>query len=139
MYTERVYHRSRRCGTCSACCITPKIDELDKPENTPCSHLRPGNVRGTCGIYGQRPEQCRKFLCAWLMEPRMPEEMRPDKSGFVLNRVADDDDGRPVLEIWELTEKPWEGSEVFRWFYSLPQSDHFITKVRRYERPEDSE
>jgi hypothetical protein len=38
-----------------------------------------------CGIYDERPESCQKFNCLWLIDPRLPDEMRPDKSHVVLH------------------------------------------------------
>lgn len=92
----------RFCGSCSACCIAPSLEELKKPCWTDCEHLQLGHG---CSIYDKRPKDCRTFRCAWLDSPEMPFEFRPDLSGFMLV-------GREnkTLEVWELTDERWEGS-----------------------------
>lgn len=130
METTRAHH-PRRCDTCHACCVVPKVDSIGKPEGQPCPHLRPTNVRGSCGIYGKRPDECRSFMCAWLLSPEMPDRLRPDRAGIVL-KPTHPEDGQPVLEVWEAGEK-WEESAVYRWFWSIPQSSKFKLKIRRQD------
>jgi len=65
----------RSCGQCSMCCKLPRIDELEKPANTWCSHCAPG--RGGCTIYERRPSECRDFHCSWLLTPELGPEWQP--------------------------------------------------------------
>ena len=67
------------------CCIVPGFDaapgeaDFRKPANTPCRYL----VQIGCGIYGERPPVCRRFSCAWLSAPNLPEALRPDRCGVM--------------------------------------------------------
>lgn len=65
----------RQCGDCSLCCKLLSVAEIRKPTNRWCRHCRPG--RG-CGIYGERPDQCRTYECYWL-KGMLPPEMKPNK------------------------------------------------------------
>jgi len=79
---------NRECGECTACCINLRIEEasLKKHAGTPCSHLI---EKKGCGIYGERPEVCRNWYCAWRFMAQLDSEWRPDKSNILL-RFADD-------------------------------------------------
>lgn len=76
---------TRSCGECHACCIVPGFDAapgeagFHKPANTPCPHL----VQIGCGIYAERPPVCRRFECAWIAAPNLPEALRPDRCGVL--------------------------------------------------------
>lgn len=72
----------RDCGSCIACCITPRIDSavFNKPANTLCQHCT-----GTaCAIHDTRPAPCRSFFCAWRQSAQMDDSWRPDRSGVIL-------------------------------------------------------
>ena len=78
-----------KCGICTACCKTMRVEELNKPPSVWCSHC----VKGTgCSIYQDRPQACRDFRCVWLASQdradpgeRLPIELRPNHSKVVLN------------------------------------------------------
>jgi hypothetical protein len=91
---------ARECGSCTLCCKVLAVPALEKPGGTWCRHCRPG--RG-CGIYEERPPECRTFRCLWLADPKFPEEFKPERSKlvFVLEAnksrvVAHCDPGRPL-------------------------------------------
>lgn len=72
----------RSCGSCIACCVTPRIDSasFNKPANSLCPHCT-----GTaCAIYQTRPAPCRSFFCAWRQSEQMDDSWRPDRSGVIL-------------------------------------------------------
>ena len=71
----------RDCGACTACCITPSIDnaEIQKISGVRCRHC----VGNACDIYDTRPKVCRAFHCAWRYLPALGENWRPDKSGVL--------------------------------------------------------
>jgi hypothetical protein len=71
----------RACGDCSLCCKLLAIDALNKPAGSWCPHCAPG--RG-CGVYADRPSECRTFHCCWLTTPNLGPEWRPTKSKMVL-------------------------------------------------------
>jgi hypothetical protein len=72
----------RTCGTCVACCITPRIAtrEISKEPNTACGHC----TGLGCAIYDARPPVCRDYLCLWRQTAEMDDSWRPDKSGVIL-------------------------------------------------------
>lgn len=37
-----------------------------------------------CTIYDDRPKLCRIFECAWLTDPTVPEELKPDNSNLII-------------------------------------------------------
>jgi len=71
----------RECGSCVSCCCFFTIAELDKPAGKLCDHSCPG---GGCDIYPERPRACRIFQCGWRSWDEVPEDWRPDRTGFVL-------------------------------------------------------
>lgn len=77
----------RSCGPCRECCIHLPIETLEKPAGVPCSNLC---TRG-CGIYGERPDVCRNFVCTWYQGEHSFSE-RPDKTGVVCWVSRKDDD-----------------------------------------------
>lgn len=73
---------TRSCGTCVACCVTPRIAtaEISKDANTVCTHC----TGSGCAIYETRPQVCRDYLCLWRKTAEMDDSWRPDKSGVIL-------------------------------------------------------
>lgn len=82
---------ARSCGDCTLCCKLLDVVALAKPAGSWCAHCAPG--RG-CGIYEDRPPECRNFKCGWLVDPKLGEEWRPSRSRIMLvaqagsNRLA---------------------------------------------------
>ncbi len=85
------------CFPCSVCCggwLTADIAGVKIMPGKPCAHI----VKEGCGIYKTRPRNpCAIFKCGWLLDPDMPEHMRPDKSGAII-----------------LTGRFWNGRKVIR-------------------------
>lgn len=73
------------CGTCTLCCRLLAVETLSKPQGEWCKHCTPGVG---CGIYAERPEQCRIFDCLWL-QTDMAAVLRPDRSHVVLASTKD--------------------------------------------------
>jgi hypothetical protein len=63
------------------CCKVPPIPELGKPAARWCQHAVIGQG---CGIYEERPAVCRRFYCAWMMDPALGPEWKPEKAKFVM-------------------------------------------------------
>jgi hypothetical protein len=72
---------SNDCGSCTVCCHSLRVIELDKPAGILCQHCVPGKG---CGIYETRFEICRSFLCGWRQVPQLGETWRPDVSGVLM-------------------------------------------------------
>ena len=75
--------KDRACGPCTLCCKTHRIEEIGKPSDEWCPHVRRGVG---CGIYSTRPGSCRGFECLWRAGvPLFGEADRPDKTGLVFD------------------------------------------------------
>ena len=79
---------NRSCDGCALCCMILKVDELNKPWATWCTHC---STRKGCDIYERRPNQCRTFYCGWLTNDQLGEEWKPSKSKIVLVSELDGD------------------------------------------------
>lgn len=88
----------RKCGSCRVCCVVMKITELNKPEFTSCDHLVKRQTTRSCGIYNDRPEECRTFQCAWLTGLGTNNQ-RPDRCGVMLTGTASYENEPPVPVI----------------------------------------
>lgn len=80
---------SRKCGTCSACCRWPSIDEgeFHKPARVTCQYLH--KKKGYhCTIYEDRPKTCAAYQCSWLrgMGSDFENRDRPDSCGVLIDR-----------------------------------------------------
>lgn len=53
----------RKCGSCDACCWALGVDPVQKAAHETCRFKADG---GGCGIYKNRPHECRAYSCAWL-------------------------------------------------------------------------
>lgn len=90
----RAQKPERTCGECRACCVVlgfeaaPGESSFTKPPNSPCRHL----IQIGCEVYRERPSVCRRFECAWISAPNLPEALRPDRCG-VLFCTNDHPDG----------------------------------------------
>lgn len=71
----------RECGTCMLCCKVMAIDEIGKPPGAWCQHIKRGVG---CAIYATRPGECRTYFCHWMVDPRLSDEWKPDRSKFTL-------------------------------------------------------
>jgi hypothetical protein len=76
----------KSCGGCTLCCKVLKITTLNKPHGTWCSHCQPGVG---CRVYDDRPEECRTFLCGWLVNSQLGPQWKPDKSRLIVTNAAD--------------------------------------------------
>jgi len=62
------------------------ITALDKPRGVWCRHCTPGKG---CGIYDARPDECRDFMCQWLLDSRLGPEWKPERSKLVICTAPD--------------------------------------------------
>jgi hypothetical protein len=67
------------------------VEELRKPNGQWCPHCVKG--RG-CAIYSDRPNECRRFQCGYLLWPALGEHWLPARSKLV---VAFKPDGREIV------------------------------------------
>ena len=76
-----------------ACCEVMAIQALEKPPWSKCEN----QCAAGCGIYEERPDECRTFDCGWL-KGFLSEDDRPDKLGMMF--VKWNDRRIWMLEVW---------------------------------------
>ena len=81
MKIASVAREERRCGDCTLCCKVMTVEEIKKPNGQWCPHCVTG--RG-CAVYASRPNECRAFLCGYLLWPALGEHWLPVRSKLVL-------------------------------------------------------
>lgn len=95
--TEAKQETGRECGTCSLCCKLLDVPEVNKPIHDWCQHARPG--RGGCSIYATRPQVCRGYGCAWLLNPALDDRWFPQRAHLVMDSDLLKEDGRIVIRV----------------------------------------
>lgn len=100
----------RTCGGCTACCKTHGVLEILKMAGVWCTHCKIGEG---CGIYGERPHECQKFKCAWLMGVSSSRR-RPDKTKVVPEYRTAGILGI-VMWFWEVREGALESKFTKQW------------------------
>jgi hypothetical protein len=116
----------RECGDCTLCCKVMAIEALAKPVTTWCPHCRPG--RG-CLIYASRPDECRTFSCLWLLNGKLDQHWKPNKSRLVLTTSDDGievrcDPGFP--DAWR--KQPFR-NEIQQWAVSGATNDVTVVVI----------
>ena len=66
------------CGDCTACCTLSVVEALNKKAGVECSFC----TNNRCEIYGDHPQECKDFECAYLQGGNNIE-LRPDKCGIM--------------------------------------------------------
>ena len=76
----------RECGSCTECCHLMAVSEIGKPIFQWCKFC---NTNTGCTIYDKRPHSCRGFQCLWLKDESIPDDMRPDRCGVLLEDLSE--------------------------------------------------
>ena len=108
---------ARECGECSLCCKLMGIATIDKPAGKWCPHCKAD--RG-CGIYEQRPQECRNFVCGWLRGPQLDERWKPSFCKFVL--ANDDDNTHMKIVVDPARPDAWKKEPYYSRFKAWAQS-----------------
>jgi hypothetical protein len=116
----------RRCGDCTLCCKVMAIEELEKPANSWCPHCKPG--RG-CAIYHGRPAECGNFSCLWLVNDLLDEQLKPNKSKFVLTASEDGIEVRCDPGFPNAWRKEPYASEIRGWAISGESNDVTVVVI----------
>ena len=90
----------RTCGDCTACCTWNEVPEMEKPSGKPCPKI----CSTGCSEYGDRPQTCKTYNCAWRMG-LLPPDMSPLTTKLVaeLQFIAPFP-GTPPRRVWVLRE-----------------------------------
>jgi hypothetical protein len=73
-----------KCGNCTACCDVFPVNWLNKEANTKCIHSCNG-----CNIHNIKPKECSDFVCSYFEAKECNEDLRPDKSGIIFEKLTD--------------------------------------------------
>ncbi len=109
---------NRECGTCTACCTTMIVPELNKAAHCDCPFANNG-----CTMYEDRPPTCADWNCLWLLG-HFRDRDRPDKTGYVswvMPAPQVRSWGHPVVAMREIKE----GSTV------IPAGQRAIKKLTK--------
>ena len=75
-----------KCGECTVCCTLSYVKELNKKPGETCKHC----IEKTgCGIYEQRPQECKEFECAYLESGVTNISLRPDNCNVMFFKKSD--------------------------------------------------
>lgn len=118
-------HPGKSCGGCTACCMVVPVEQIGLAAFTRCPKLRPPfETQPGCSIYATRPSSCREWSCTWLISD-LPDEMRPDRCGVVIDPIADvihaNGVEMPAAQLWALPgrEEAWRTDPVSRAIVAL--------------------
>lgn len=88
----------KECGTCTKCCegiLNANIRGHDMGFGKPCFFVEIGKG---CGDYSNRPEHpCKSYSCIWLLDPDIPDWLKPEKSNVIID--AEEIDGMVYLRL----------------------------------------
>lgn len=94
---------SKSCGDCGLCCKLMGVQALNKPPVKWCVHFRRASG---CGIYQDRPTDCRVFNCLWLLaDDRLGEAWKPTVAGFLMH--SEDEGRRLIVECDPAAPQAW--------------------------------
>ncbi len=101
----------RECGECTACCtwLVGNAFGQEFGNGKSCKFLDCNK----CGIYNKRPEVCKAYQCAW-SQYLLPEEMRPDKCGYLVSVEFDNKNGQ-YLKVLPINNNKITDN-VINWF-----------------------
>jgi hypothetical protein len=92
-----------------------KVDYYNSPELEYCQHCNPGVG---CLIHKERNEVCSSFGCLWYIEKSMPEKLRPDILGVMIEVLPNQ------IFLAFPTKKEWKTSEVHQLFTKCTDTGH---------------
>jgi hypothetical protein len=122
-----IKNSDRTCGSCSTCCngwLTGSAYGNDFWPGRKCFYLGESG----CSIYGNHPQDpCKNYKCLWLANKNIPEWMKPNLSGVILNEKSIN--GIPYVEAVEAGEKM--DAAVLNWIFTQYAEDRF--KNIRYQ------
>lgn len=115
----------RTCAGCAQCCKLLHVVELAKPQARWCPHCKPTSPT-PCGIYPDRPQTCRLFLCGWLAGLG-GDELKPTLSRVVINAESFAG-GRPGFRLHVDPSVPdaLKRKAMRRWVHAAHRSGYIL-------------
>lgn len=77
--------KKRECGTCTLCCLLPQVPGVGKEVNKYCPFCT-----HHCTIYENRPSECDRFDCTWLVDETVPDELKPEKCNVIFEVITEE-------------------------------------------------
>ncbi len=108
---------ARECGECTLCCKVMGIDAIQKPAGQWCAHCKPS---GGCAIYQRRPQECREFMCGYLLMPQVDERWKPSVCKFVL--ANDENNTHMKIVVDPARPDAWKKEPYYSCFKGWAQS-----------------
>lgn len=109
----------RSCGTCTKCCDGYAYADVYghiMGFGVPCHFVKSGEG---CGIYENRPNFCKTFVCNWLVNDEIPEELKPNLTGS-MPALTSTPDGLEFILITNVGNDPRE--DVLDWYKQYSES-----------------
>lgn len=104
---------ARSCGSCTACCegwLDGVAHDRHFWPGRPCHFV----TNKGCSIYKDRPDNpCKTFNCAWLVDNKIPEWLKPNQSKVII--VRREKQGISYLSVSEAGSKM--PVEVLSWLF----------------------
>lgn len=104
----------RDCRDCTLCCKLLAVEELAKPPLDWCPHC---TAKSGCGIYQQRPTECRQFFCEYRLDASLGEHWKPSRCKIVV--VLEEHTNAIVIHDDPARQQAWRQepyfSEIQRW------------------------
>jgi len=106
------------CGECTVCCTLSVVPELGKKAGEQCMHCD-----GGCNIYGNHPQSCKDFNCAWVQHDgkfsskEVKEQylkLRPDRCGTMFFKKSDTIFCGAVMTDQQVTDLARQQIESFK-------------------------
>jgi len=119
----------RNCNGCTLCCFFPDIPDYESPCNEYCKNCKP-NIG--CSIYKDRKELCRGFECLWKLEESLPESLRPNECGVMVEVLPNQ-----LFIAYVDPEKPeaWKDQNVQKLFHASTMAGHPVVVYRKGRNP----
>jgi hypothetical protein len=118
---------NRSCGTCTRCCegyFSGEVNGHVFYNGRPCHYVDKGVG---CTIHEERPEMCRAFKCGWLLDPRIPEWLKPELSNVIIAYPAIGD--IPYMSVLESGENISASTLSWIILFALENSYNLLYEV----------
>lgn len=102
------------------------MDGVSTPMFQDCTHCEKGVG---CGVYESRPYSCSVYRCLWLRG--LPEHMRPDRFGVVLDVWTVPNETTRFLNLWEVHPGRLNEPDVGEFMERMLATRTYVVILRR--------